>query len=312
MIARRSRKNAGRGKRVFNWNDLTFFLELARQSRLMPAARRLKVDHTTVSRRISELEKDLTVKLFERKPDGFILTDDGHRLFALAERMEALSVSIDETVGSAPAQLAGRVRLASMEGIAAFYLDEKLADFNAEHTSIVVELATERHLINLTKREADVSISFVPPIGPRLAVKKAGTFRLGLYSSADYLGRRGAPASRSELSSHDFVDYVADLVAIAKVHWLLEVLEPEHVVFRSTSMAVQQHAIAAGRGIGLLPYFSAKKDPRLVPVLQDVISVERDLFICVHEDIQFMGRVKALTRFLSALFATDSVFLNTP
>ena len=55
---------------MFNWNDLVFFLELARQSRLMPAARRLKVDHTTVSRRISELEKDLSIKLFDRKPDG--------------------------------------------------------------------------------------------------------------------------------------------------------------------------------------------------------------------------------------------------
>jgi hypothetical protein len=57
----------------FNWNDLVFFLELARQGRLMPAARRLKVDHTTVSRRIGELEKDLGLKLFERKPDGFVM-----------------------------------------------------------------------------------------------------------------------------------------------------------------------------------------------------------------------------------------------
>lgn len=297
---------------MFNWNDLTFFLELARQSRLMPAARRLKVDHTTVSRRVAELEKDLAVKLFERKPDGFVLTDDGHRLFAVAEKIEALSLTVNETVGSAPAKPVGRVRLATMEGIAAFYLAEKLADFNAQHPSIVVELVTERHLINLTKREADVSISFVPPIGPRLAVTKAGTFRLGLYASAAYLGRRGVPASADELPAHDFVDYVTDLVAIPKVHWLLDVLDPEHVSFRSTSMAVQQNAIAAGRGLGLLPLFSAKKDPRLVPILQDKVSVERELYIAVHEDIQFMGRVRALTRFLGELFQRDAAYLNKP
>lgn len=297
---------------MFNWNDLTFFLELARQSRLMPAARRLKVDHTTVSRRIAELERDLAVKLFERRPDGFVLTDDGHRLFATAERMEALSISINETIGATPAQLNGRVRLATMEGIAAYYLAEKLVDFNVAHPSIVVELVTERHLINLTKREADVSISFVPPTGPRLAVKKAGTFRLGLYASAGYLGRCGTPSTKEDLSAHDFVDYVTDLVAIAKVHWLLDVLEPEHVVFRSTSMAVQQNAIAAGRGIGLLPLFSAKKDPRLVPVLQQSVQVERELFISVHEDIQFMGRVRALTRFLGEQFTADAAFFNEP
>ena len=193
---------------MFNWNDLVFFLELARQGRLMPAARRLKVDHTTVSRRISELEKDLAIKLFERKPDGFVLTEDGHRLLAIAEKMEVLGLSVGETIKSAPSKPSGRVRLATMEGIAAYYLTEKLVDFNAQHPEILVELVTERHLINLTKREADVSISFVPPVGPRLDVRKAGTFKLGLFGSAAYLARRGTPAKVEDLPPHDFVDYV--------------------------------------------------------------------------------------------------------
>ncbi|HTV28943.1 MAG TPA: LysR family transcriptional regulator [Xanthobacteraceae bacterium] len=296
---------------MFNWNDLVFFLELARQGRLSPAARRLKVDLTTVSRRISELEKDLAVKLFERRPDGFLLTEDGHKLLAVAEKMEALALPIAESSHAAPSEPSGRVRLATMEGIAAFYLADKLADFNAVHPDIVVELVTERHLINLTKREADVSISFVPPAGPRLDVRKAGTFKLGLFGSAAYLERHGTPRTVEELSDHNFVDYIADLVAIAKVHWLLDVLEPEHVVFRSSSMAAQQNAIAAGQGLGLLPYFSAKREPRLVPVVPDRVVVERELYVSVHDDIQFMGRVRALTRFLFALFKKDAVYLNT-
>ncbi len=297
---------------MFNWNDLVFFLELARQGRLMAAARRLKVDHTTVSRRISELEKDLAIRLFERKPDGFVLTEDGHRLLAIAEKMEVLGLSVVETIKTTPSEPSGRVRLATMEGIAAYYLTEKLADFNKLHPQILVELVTERHLINLTKREADVSISFVPPAGQRLNVCKAGKFGLGLFSSADYLSRRGRPKKVDELPGHDFVDYIVDLVAIPKVHWLLDVLEPEHVVFRSSSMAAQQNAIAAGRGIGLLPYFSAKTDQRLVSVLQKEVRVERELYVAVHEDIQFMGRVRALTRFLFSLFEKDAVYLNEP
>ncbi len=296
---------------MFDWNDLVFFLELARQGRLMPAARRLKVDHTTVSRRISELEKDLAVKLFERKPDGFLLTEDGHRLLAIAEKMETLGLSVVEAIGGVPSEPSGRVRLATMEGIAAFYLAEKLTEFNAIHPHIVVELVTERHLINLTKREADVSISFVPPAGSRLSVRKAGSFKLGLFSSAAYLERYGMPRSVEDLPSYHFVDYIIDQVANPKVHWLLvDVLEPEHVVFRSSSTAAQQNAIAAGSGLGLLPYFSAKKEPRLVPVLPDRIRVERQLYISVHEDIQFMGRVRALTRFLDRLFEQDASFLN--
>src|SRR5215204_555459 len=294
---------------MFNWNDLVYFLELSRQGRLMSTARRLRVDHTTVSRRISELEKDLAVKLFERKPDGFVLTEDGHRLLSIAEKMETLGLSVIETIGAKPSELSGRVRIATIEGIAAYYLTEKLGEFNAIHPEILIELVTERHLINLSKREADISISFVPPIGPRLDVRKAGTFKLGLFASADYLETRGMPPDVAALASHDFIDYVVDLVAIAKVHWLLDVIEPEHVVFRSSSMAAQQNAIIAGRGIGLLPFFSSKTDARLIRVLPKV-SVERDLFISVHEDIQFMGRVRAVTRFLFSLFERDRPYLN--
>jgi DNA-binding transcriptional LysR family regulator len=224
--------------------------------------------------------------------------------------MEVLGLSVMETVKAAPSEPTGRVRLATMEGIGAYYLPDKLAEFNALHPDILVELVTERHLINLTKREADVSISFVPPVGPRLDVRKAGTFKLGLFGSAAYLARRGTPMKRDELAAHDFVDYVVDLVAIPKVHWLLDVLEPEHVAFRSSSMAAQQNAIVAGRGLGLLPYFSAKKEPRLVPILPKEVRVERELYVTVHEDIQFMGRIRALTRFLFTLFEKDAAYLN--
>ena len=227
---------------MFNWNDLVFFLELARQGRLMPAARRLKVDHTTVSRRISELEKDLAIKLFERKPDGFVLTEDGHRLLAIAEKMEVLGLSVVETIKSAPSEPSGRVRLATMEGIGAYYLPGKLVEFNALHPEILVELVTERHLINLTKREADVSISFVPPVGPRLDVRKAGTSSSGSSDRPPILPARHARARsrtcRRTISS-----------TTSSIWWL----SPRCIgcstcssrstsCFRSSSMAAQQNA----------------------------------------------------------------------
>lgn len=294
---------------MFDWNDLKFFLELARQGRLMPAARRLKVDHTTVGRRISELERDLGIKIFDRKPNGFVLTEDGHKLYQAAEKIEVSALVISEDFRAMPTEPTGRVRLTSMEGIAAFYLAEKLVEFNERHPGVVVELVTERHLINLSKREADVCISFVPLPGPKLSVKKAGEFKLGLFASSKYIMEKGAPTSIEELKQHDFVDYVDDLVAIQPVQWLHDVIIPENVVFRSTSMAAQQGAVAAGHGIGLLPYFSAKREPRLVRLLKDVV-VTRALYISVHEDIEYMGRVRALSRYLTELFGKDETYLN--
>jgi len=295
---------------VFDWNDLVYFLELARQSRLTPAARRLKVDHTTVSRRIAELEKSLSVKLFDRKPDGFVLTEHGHRLFAIAERIEQETASVPQALGSDATTATGRVRVATMEGIGAFFLAERFTELVTRNPGITVELVTERHLISLTKREADIFISFVHPEGQRLVVKKVGSFRLALYASPSYLARRGMPADRAELASHTFIDYVEDLIAIQPVHWLLDVLEPSNVAFRSSSMHAQQNAVAVGAGIGLLPLFSAKANPALVPILGDEVKVYRDVFLSVHEDIEFMARVRSVSRHLAHIFDRDKSFLN--
>lgn len=295
---------------MFDWNDLVYFLELARQSRLASAARRLRVDHTTVSRRIAELEKSLSAKLFDRKPDGFVLTEHGHRLFAIAERIEQEAFSVPQTLGSDTTTATGRVRVATMEGIGAFFLAQRFAEFAEQDPGILVELVTERHLISLTKREADIFLSFVHPDGQRLVVKKVGSFRLALYASSAYLARRGMPATTADLAAHTFVDYVEDLIAIQPVHWLLDVLEPSNVAFRSSSMHAQQNAVAAGVGIGLLPLFSAKSNPELISVLTDDVKVYRDVFMSVHQDIEFMTRVRLVSRYLSGVFERQHAFLN--
>lgn len=295
---------------MFNWNDLVFFLELARQSRLAPAARRLRVDHTTVSRRIAELEKSLSVKLFDRKPDGFVMTEQGHRLFAIAERIEQEVGNVPQALGAEDMAATGRVRVVTMEGIGAFFFAERMAELAQKQPGIVVELVTERHLVSLTKREADIFISFVPPAGQRLIIKKLGSFRLALYASATYISQNGMPKHHSELVHHTFVDYVEDLIAIQPVRWLLDVIDPLTVSFRSSSMHAQQNAIAGGVGIGLLPLFSAKRNPNLVPILPDAIQVHRDVYLSVHEDLEFLTRVRSVTRYLGNVFQRDSAYLN--
>lgn len=298
------------GDQMVNLNDLIFFLELARRGRLMPAARHLHVDYTTVSRRVAELEKSVSVALFERKSSGFELTEEGHRLLSLAEKIEALALSVQETIAHDPGELHGRVRVTSMEGIAAYYLAEKFAEFSTEYPKILIELITERHLVNLGKREADISISFAPPVGTHLKICNAGQFKLCLYATDKYLARRGKPGSLDELQEHDFIDYVTEFVSVPGVHWLLDILEPESVVFRCTSIAAQQNAVARGRGIALLPLFCAKKDPSLVPVLPELFSVNRDILIAVHENIEYVRRVRAVTQFLKTQFEKDNDYFN--
>ncbi len=294
---------------MFDWNDLTYFLEVARQGRLGPAAKRLHVDHTTVGRRIAELEKMLNVKLFDRTQNGFVLTEAGHRLLRQAESIENHALAIADNAGQ-PAALAGTVRLATMEGIASFYLAPRLIEFHARHPAIMVELVTSTQLLNLTKREADVSLSFVSPGGSRLIARKIGRFDLKLYGAPSYLRLHGTPKSIADLENHVFVHYIEDMVQISVVHWLHDAIQHPHVVFRSTSLIAQKNAAAAGMGLVVLPSFLAARDARLKPLLVDQLSIKRELWLSVHEDLCDMARVKALTNFITDVIKRDQDFLD--
>lgn len=293
----------------FDWNDLRHFLEVARLGRLGAAARRLQVDHTTVGRRITALEAALGAKLFDRTGGGFTLTQAGQRLLAHAEAVEQSALAITE--GSRAADpLTGTVRLATMEGIGSFYIAPALAGFQARYPAIRLELVTSPQLLNLTKREADVSLSFMRPRGFRLVIRKIGGFECRLYGAPDYLARRGVPDRPAALADHVFVDYIDDLVAIPAVRWLLDGVPAPTVVFRSSSMMAQQNAAAAGVGLVMLPSFTGARDSRLVPVLAGQVAVRRDLWLAFHEDMRGLPRVRAVTGFLTELIEADRAFLS--
>ncbi len=296
--------------RDFDWNDLRFFLELARQGRLAAAAQRLKVDHTTVSRRIRTLEAALDTKLFARSQDGFVLTDAGQRLLSHAEQMEAGASSISESMGGPGTSLSGVIRVASMEAFASLYLTAHLAEFRQRHPGIMVELVTAAYWVNLTKREADLLISFARPNGHRLISRKVGEFELRLYASPDYLARHGIPQKIDDLSQHTFVNYIDDLVLVDQVRWLDDLITNTQTSFRSTSLIAQYNAAIAGLGIAILPSFVAARDPRLVPLLVGQASVKRDFWLSSHADLEHVARIRATARFITEVIEKNQDFLN--
>src|ERR1700682_1492651 len=98
-----------------DWDAVRFFLELARAKTLARAARRLRVDYTTVGRRVSAFERELGAKLFERTPDGFVLTDAGESIRAAAEQMEQSALAVEQRALGADRRLSGTVRVAAAE-----------------------------------------------------------------------------------------------------------------------------------------------------------------------------------------------------
>ena len=290
---------------MYDWNDLRFFLELSRQGKLVRAAARLQVDHTTVSRRIGALEKELDVRLFDRSPRGYQLTDAGTRLLPLAERIESESNRIYQDIAGKDARLGGTVRVAAPEALGTQVIARHVADFRREHPDIEIELVAETRRMSLSKREADIAISFSRPESGRLVAWKLCDYRLRLYGAVDYLDGLPAIESVEDLAGHGFVTYIDDLIDMPELRFFDTTVRNARVVFRSSNVSAQYNAILDGTGLGLVHCFMARSEPRLQVILPEQISVERAYWLVVHEDLRAVARVDAVCSFLTRILGEN-------
>jgi DNA-binding transcriptional LysR family regulator len=288
-----------------DWDDLKVFLHAARGGSLGSAAKRLRVDQSTISRRIAHLESTLGIALFERLPSGLRVNEAGDRLLCHAERIESAVIAMREDVQCGGSRMAGRVRLATMEGIASLYLASRFSRLRQQHPNLTIELLTSPQTVSVNRREADLFLSFFQPTGQGMVSERLGCFQLGLYGSQTYLDKNGMPDSASDLGRHAFVTYIDDLIQLDSVRWLDDIIKTPNVSFHSNSMIAQMNAAAGGLGLVLLPSFAADGRDDLVPVLHDRMSTARELWINVHTDLQFVPRIRAVSSFLKSTFKAD-------
>ena len=177
-----------------NWDDLRFFLEVARTQRASGAAKRLGVDYTTVARRIRVLEAAMGTLLFDKsRSGGFTLTAEGQRLVAYADAMETTVQSACDQVANTGEALSGHVRIGSTEGFGCFFLAPQLARFRVAHPHVTVDLLPVPHFVNLPKREADVVIGANTWLGTRVVVLPGVTIGDGTIVAAGAVVTRDLP-----------------------------------------------------------------------------------------------------------------------
>jgi len=296
---------------MYDWNDLRYFLELSRQGKLVRAAKRLHVDHTTVSRRVAALEGELNVRLFDKSPRGYQLTDAGLRLLPMAEKIEAQSNSLYQDISGKDARLSGTVRVATSEGLGTHVIANHVSEFNQEHPDIVIELVAETRRMSLSKREADIAITFGRPDSGRLIGWKLCDYLLKLYATREYLENHSPIHTVEDLVQHHFVNYIDDLIEMPELRFFESTIKNAHVVFRSTNVSAQLNAIKRGIGLGFLHGFMLPEDPKLVPVLHNEISVQRAYWLMVHEDLRHVARVDAVCQFITrTLHRYEAAMMN--
>lgn len=275
-----------------NWNDLRVFLAVAQAGQIARAASALKVDPTTLGRRLRRLESELEVALFERTRDGQVLTEAGEALLEKAETMARAARAITESAAISSG-VSGNLRISVSEGFGTQFLTRYLGAFSAAHPALTVDLAANSGYLSPSKREADIAVMLSrPKAGPVLS-RKLSDYRLQLYASHAYLARYGAPREPRDLArGHHLVGYVPDLVYAPELNYLDEFHTGLEAHIRSPSINAQARLIAEGAGIGVLPCFIGDMTEHLVSVCPNR-SILRTFWIVTHRDTQNLARVRA-------------------
>jgi len=275
-----------------NWDDLRIFLAVARTGRIGRAAVTLRLDPTTLGRRLKRLETDLECRLFERTREGQILTEAGEDLLAKAESMEGVARQIEDDRN--PEQgLTGTLRLSVSEGFGSQFLTPYVADFAARHPNLTLDVVASSGFLSPSKPEADIAVMLSRPKAGPVIGRKLSDYRLMLYASKDYLSRKGIPQSTGELDQgHTLISYVPDLLYSPELNYLddFHIGLPAHI--RSSSINAQHRLVEEGAGIGVLPCFIGENAKDLQAICPSS-SITRSFWIVTHRDTQNLARVRA-------------------
>jgi DNA-binding transcriptional LysR family regulator len=282
----------------FDWNALQSFLAVVRCGRLTVAARQLGIDHSTLSRRVAELERTLQVRLFDRQPSGYTLTPQGEALLDSAQAMETTALGILANVAGSSLKIAGTVRIGAPDGFGTSFLAPRLGKLGEAHPDLQIQLVTLPRIFSLSKREADIAIGLAPPAEGRLHTRKLTDYELGLYGSREYCARNGSILSVSDLRRHRFIGYIEDMIYAPELDYLPLISREIHPFLTSSNLLAQLQATIQGFGLCVLPCFMANEEARLKRVLPEDISLKRSFHVITHSDIRNLARIQVVLDFI--------------
>lgn len=285
------------------------FLAVARGGQFVAAAKRLKLDHATVSRRIAALEAAVGAKLFDRRTTGARLTGAGERFIGAAEQMESAFLHAQGEISGVDLELSGDVRIGAPDGFSTYYLTSALRDFAERHPAMRLQLAPLPQLTPLARREVDIVVGLDKPEAGRFVARKLTDYSLGIYGSSGYLKRNGAPAGVEALKNHRLIGYVEEHAFSTALDYVLELFGGAPTSFESANTVTQLEAVRAGVGLGVMHDFIARRFKDLKRVLPERRAM-RAYWLVTHEDTRGLGRIRAVSEHLAKAVARDrAIFL---
>jgi len=284
-----------------HWDDVRLFLALCRAHTVSEAGRALRVDASTVSRRLTALETALTATLFDRNHEGITATKSAEDLLPMAEEMEAAMLRFAQAADGLEREVSGLVRIACPPDVGNVVIAPLLRELFALHPALRVEITPGEAVLDLTRREADLALRTVRPAQGDLVVTRLTSVRWVLVGSADVVRELGTLRAWEDAP---WIGWGARLAAKGPGKWLETYARGVDPMLRSDSLMVQIAAASAGVGVTLMPEPSAQHYGLLPVKLAHGLRAaaaewpKDELFLVTLRALREVPRVRALWELL--------------
>ena len=272
-----------------DWDDMKLVLAICRAGSLSGAARELGVNYSTVFRRIERIEKDNQLRLFERHPHGYVMTESGEAVMRHAERMEEEANAVSRELLGTDTRLSGTIKLTAPVGVTRYALLPHLASFARQHPDIKLDLIMTSSSLYLERNEADLAVRIAKRPPENYIAREVCKFSFGVYGSPEYIEKYGhlPPLEHRWLAHRDN----------PKPWWASE-RDKVNIVFRSDSVSIDTEAARCGLGLISTPHLIGARAGGLQRLDLPVKNVERTMWLLLHPDLRGTARVKALMHHL--------------
>jgi DNA-binding transcriptional LysR family regulator len=291
-----------------NWDDVRFFLELARKGSARSAGASLGLSHTTVARRAKQLESTLGTQLFDRDVGGYRLTGAGESMLKSAEQAEDALLTAERQLQGRDAELRGDIRLTTSTIIATYLMMPDLVKFSHQYPDINLEILVSQDVFDLTRREADIAIRF---------------FSGGRSPPDDLVGRKLVSATSCYYASNTYLDDHNPWEKNSDARWIgwddrsrfpewVKSSPFPHIPAHGklNDPILQVEAARAGMGLAFLPCFLADQIENLsrIPGCQPFSNY--DIWLLSHPDLRDAARLRTFRRFIVDLFEKQKPLLT--
>ena len=282
-----------------SWDDLRYVLAISRTGTINDAAKALRVNGTTVSRRVRAIEEQAGTALFEKLKHGAVLTEAGEEMVAVAEAVEQLTNELDARIHGLDTRLEGTIRVTSTDMMLRHFMPD-IPAFREHYPHVSLELLSSYEMASLTRREADIAIRIARSAPPHLVGRKYVEVFYAVYGAQELIASIGEGA---DYTSYPWLSWDFKVSRATDV-FLDKQAKGAKVVLRVDEVDVMVDALQAGLGLTILPCFALDRVPGLRRV-GPYFEGGTYLWLLTHPELRGTARIRAFVEFIRERIERD-------